>query len=146
MKYYRQIEPNLNAIISQAEGKMVSDKVFDEKCQAWFPNYILHTYDGAQFNVMGVLQVLNEATDSGPIFYLCTEIDLNDLQNKDIFNMGSVFFVGPSGRIFDEKMENSILIRFEILRGQFIQKYKMYPGYPMFMTDRQRDFLDSLRN
>ena len=27
MKYYRQIEPNLNAIISQTEGKMVSDKV-----------------------------------------------------------------------------------------------------------------------
>lgn len=146
MKYYRQIEPSLNAIISQAEGKMVSDKVFNEKCQAWFPNYFLHTYDGAQFNVMGVLQILNETTDSGPIFYLCTEVDLNDLQNKDIFNMGSVFFVGPSGRIFDDKLENAILIRFEILRGQFIQKYKLYPGYPMFMTDRQRDFLDSLRN
>ncbi len=146
MKYYRQIEPNLNAIISQAEGKMVSGKVFDEKCQAWFPNYILNTYDGAQFNVMGVLQVLNEATDSGPIFFLCTEVDLNDLDKKDIFNMGSVFFVSHSGRIYDDKLEKAILIRFEILRGQFVQKYKLYPGYPMFFTEAQSDFLNSLKN
>ena len=146
MKYYRQIEPNLNAIISQTEGKMVSDKVFDEKCQAWFPNYILNTYEGAQFNVMGVLQILNEATDSGPIFFLCTEVDLDDLKTKSIFNVGSVFFVGPSGRIYDDKLEKAILIRFEILRGQFIQKYQLYPGYPMFLTEEQSEFLNSLKS
>ncbi len=146
MKYYRQIEPNLNGIISQAGGKMVVDKVFNEKCQAWFPNYILHTYEGSQFNVMGVLQVLNEATDSGPIFYLCMEVDLNSLQTKDILNMGNVFFVGSGGRVYDDKMEKALLIRFEILRGKFIQKYQQYPGYPMFLNSEQSDFLQKLRD
>ncbi len=146
MKYYRQIDPNLNAIISQTEGKMVSDMILDEKCQAWFPNYILHTYDGAQFNVMGVIQILDTTTDTGPIYYLCTEVDLNDMNNKSIFNMGSVFFVGSNGRIYDNKLENAILIRFEILRGQFVQKYNLRPGYPMFFTEEQIDFLNSLKN
>lgn len=146
MKYYRQIEPNLNAIVSQTEGMMVSDRVFNEKCQAWFPNYILHTYDGSQFNVMGVLQVLNEETDSGPIFYLCMEVDLNNLQTKDIFNVGNVFFVSASGRVYDDRMEKALLIRFEIMRGKFIQKYQQYPGYPMFLNSEQSNFLQKLRD
>ena len=145
MKYYRMIEPKLNAIIAQSNGQMVSGNVFNVKCQAWYPNYILHTYDGSQFNVMGVMQVLHEQTDSGPIFYLCTEINLNNLEAKDLFNIGSVFFVGSSGRIYNEQMEKSLLIRFEILRGLFIQKYRLYPGYPMFLTRKQNDFLQSLR-
>lgn len=145
MKYLGLINPELNSIISQTEGRMVSDTVFNEHCQVWFPNYILHTYDGAQFNVMGVLQVLDDATDSGPIFYLCTQINLQAKEKMDIFNMGTVFFVGPSGRIFDIKLERALLIRFTILRDKFIDKYKLYPGYPMFLNSDQSDFLNSLK-
>ena len=145
MKYYNEIIPNLNAIISKAEGKMIEGKVFEENCQAWFPNYVLNTYDGAQFNVMGVLQILNENTDSGPVFFLCTQLDLEALKTGNIFTPGIVFFVGPSGRIYDNKLEKAILIRFEILRGQFIQKYHLYPGYPMFFTKEQSDFLNGLK-
>ncbi len=145
MKYYRLINPNFNSIISQAEGKLVSEKIGNEKCIAVFTNYILKTYEGTQVNVFAVLQILNETTDKGPIYFLCTEINPNDLQTKLLTDICSVFFVGASGRVYDEELEKALLFRCEILRGKFIEEYKANPGYPMFYNERQRNFILSLR-
>ena len=73
-------------------------------------------------------------------------IDLNNLQTKDIFNVGNVFFVSASGRVYDDRMEKALLIRFEIMRSKFIQKNQQYPGYPMFLNSEQSDFLQKLRD
>lgn len=145
MKYITAIRDHFNEIIGQVNGKIVSLNTEIGLISALFPNYIIKTDSGRQFNVMGIIQVADRLTGAvQKTVCLVCEPSLSLLMNPDTcpFNdMGELFVVGGSGRIYDKKSEISLLENFLAFRDMYIEKYNEYPGFPLWLSPEQTQLL-----
>ena len=144
MEYLAAVREHFNEIIAQVQGQIVTENIGTGLLTACFPNYRLSTASGKQFNVMGLLQVSDLSGRVANTALLVFEPSMAMLTSPDTYgfdDMGTLFVVDNSGRIWNKQTEIELLRHFLIFKDKFRDMYHAIPGFPMFLSAEQTRLL-----
>ena len=142
MKYFNVINDEFDRIAAQINGQVIKERIGEGQWTAAFPNTVMHTNSGNQFNVMGMLLVEWDSGGHGN-FFLVMEPRTDFSNMTSIFEagaMGTCFIVTPDGRSYDKELEKTLIPAFRHFAGKFREKYGGVPGFTMFLNEEQLSY------